>query len=237
MKFKHAVWVSFLLILSLVFSSNAFAAWPFDTKKKTEAPKTAASAAPAAKTQTSAVSSASASNAQSSEDEDEELEEELPSIPEIPQIPQVNVPEIPRIPQTKPAQLAFGGSAAGLGSQNPRQLAQDPEIIRIQAQIREIVKINESLKANFAGQAAEIQKINDQSRIHQKILNKLDADKQSAQTANPENFLNREKVRLIEEQTEKNKKFIADLKNQSAVSSPVKFKTPGTGLPETEKKP
>lgn len=232
MRFKAFVSALFTIIFSLSVSASAFAAWPFDSKKKeVKAAPSSPSPAPAAKTQT--VKSAPT---QSSADE-EDLEEETPAMPEIPQLPQVNIPEIPRIPQTKPQQLAFGKTAAGAGNFQAQQLSQDPEIMKIQAQIREIVKINESLKNNFAGQAAEIQKINDQSRIHQKILSELDTGKKNTANANPENFLNREKVRLIEEQTEKNQKFIADLKNQKKISSPVDMNVPGVVLPETEKKP
>lgn len=98
----------------------------------------------------------------------------------------------------------------------PAALSQDPEIIRIRKQIQDIMKINEDLKASYAGQAAEIQRVSEQAKIHQRILQDLEVAKKQQQAARPtsEAFLNQEKIRLIQKETEKNRKFLETLQGQ-----------------------
>ncbi len=229
MELRSSRIVALTVLFILALSTPAFS-WPFGEKKKAEVKASPASniasksptAPQAASTRTvKAVPAASGKSSQSDEDFFAEEEEDAPILPELPQIPQTKipglteiprsayVPQVPGLPQTVSSSLVSG---------NAQPAIQDPEIVRIQAQIKEIVKINESLKANFSGQAAEIQKINDQAVIHQKILKDLDDSKKMAAQGNAENYLNREKVRLIEEQTEKNQKFIQDLKSKTTPS-------------------
>jgi hypothetical protein len=92
--------------------------------------------------------------------------------------------------------------------------AVDTSVVNIQNQIKEIIRINESLKANEQRHLAEIQRIMDQARVHQRILEELRAAKGTKGKAKPseaEELLRQEKLRLIQEETEKNKKFIEGL--------------------------
>ena len=123
-------------------------------------------------------------------------------------------PEFPEIPSVPTGNTAL---PQGLQQPIPVALSQDPEIIRIRKQIQDIIKINEGLKATYASQAAEIQKVSEQAKIHQRILQDLEAARAQQQMASPssEAYLNQEKIRLIQKETEKNRKFLDTLKNQN----------------------
>ena len=190
---------SLAVILFILFafrgSSDALA-WPFSNKSQnTQKPKPQSSPS---QSQSSKTSGDAASVKLNGPDMDTE---ELPLIPQLPQIPKIPsgkiaIPTMPALP--------------------PTVLRQDPDIAKIQKQIQEIIKINDSLKSNYAGQAEEIQKISEQARIHQKILKDLEAarNRQVGAKANPQKFMDLEKVKLIEKETNKNNQFLNNLKNQ-----------------------
>jgi hypothetical protein len=187
------------LILSLVFLNPSAYSWPFGDKNE----KKTKSASAAKQTVVPA------SQSFQEEEPAEEEGEEAPLVPELPQIPKVPTVKtgIPQLPQ------------AGAGGAEPS--VQDPEIVRIKNQIQEIIKINESLKSNYAGQAAEIQKISEQARVHQRILKDLETARGHQQAARPgsETYLNEEKIRLIKKETEKNQKFLDSLQGQEIPKS------------------
>lgn len=214
MKLQFQRFVAIWLFLAMAFSAPAFAAWPFSNKKTVQ---TSSPAPSSSKTQ--AVSSNSSKSTASTEETffDEEGEsEEVPALPQIPQVPKVNT-GIPQLPQVK--YPAFS-QKTGVPSSAPVSSASvDPDIARIQKQIQEIMKINESLKTNFSGQAAEIQKISDQAKIHGEILKDLDSSKKIAEEAGADKYLNKEKLRLIREETEKNQKYLQELNDQKETAA------------------
>ena len=90
--------------------------------------------------------------------EAEEPTEEAPLLPDLPKIPfipknpaKTGIPQIPSVP--KVTMKSFNSSVPGVTS------GRDPELVRIQTQIDDIIKINENLKSVYSEQAAEIQKI------------------------------------------------------------------------------
>lgn len=87
--------------------------------------------------------------------------------------------------------------------------AADHQIVDIQNQINDIIKLNESLKIRYENQAQEIQKINEQAKIHQRILSQIESTRAPIQTTDA--LLVSEKVKIIADQTQRNKDFIASL--------------------------
>lgn len=98
----------------------------------------------------------------------------------------------------------------------------DPSVVRIQQQINEIIRLNETLKARNQSQMMEIQRITDQAHIHQKLLEDLQSEpegKAELKTSDSESILNQEKLRVISDETEKNRRYIEDLKKQESESA------------------
>lgn len=106
---------------------------------------------------------------------------------------------------------------------------EESEISRVQQEIKAIIKLNDSLKQDYSDQAAQIQKITEQSKIHQKILQNLESAKQQNEEQNlalKEAFIEREKVNLIKRETKKNQAFLKDLqekRNQPTAGTGTEF--------------
>lgn len=214
MKLQFQRFVAIWLFLAMAFSAPAFA-WPFGNKKTVQA--SSSSSPSSSKNQAVSTSSAKSSAATEETFFDEEGDsEEAPALPQLPQIPKANagIPQIPQVKYPGVSQKVGVPSSAPVGSASV-----DPDIARIQKQIQEIMKINESLKTNFSGQAAEIQKISDQAKIHGEILKDLDSGKKIAEDASADKYLNQEKLRLIREETEKNQKYLQELNNQKETTA------------------
>lgn len=236
--YRFAAMITFFL---LTFTSSVFA-WPFGDKKKTvQASSSSTASAPAQKVQSSVsarsgnasnTSNTSAAQGEGFFEEEEGETNEIPALPQIPQVPKANVTGLPQLPQVKYAGVP---QTAGTASTAP-SAGLDPDILRIQKQIQEIMKINESLKTNFSGQAAEIQKISDQAKIHGEILKDLDSSRKVAEEASSEKYLNKEKLRLIREETEKNQKFLQELNAQSGSTVTVNSKAPDLLSGDSNKK-
>lgn len=183
------------LLLSFHFCIPSVYSWPFGDKKE-ETPKVVTpKAVPAAK------------------------KTETPRVPENKAVPAISeLPQLPKVATVSPAAVP----SVSVTPPVPVVVSRDVEITRIKTQIQDIIKINEGLKANYADQAAEIQKISEQARIHQRILKDLETAKvqQKAVQTTPQNFLDNEKIKLIQKETEKNQKYLETLKT-SDVSKKV----------------
>ncbi len=93
---------------------------------------------------------------------------------------------------------------------------QDDTIQKIQGQINEIIRMNENIKARQQGDMQEIQRIMDQSRIHQRLLEELKAAQENKREIKPsdiEILLSKEKLGIIEKEAEKNKETLEVLRN------------------------
>ena len=85
---------------------------------------------------------------------------------------------------------------------------QDATIQRIQGQINEIIRMNETIKGQQQRDIQEIQRIMDQSRIHQRLLQELKAGEEGKREIKPsdvEVLISKEKLGIIEKETKKNK--------------------------------
>ena len=101
-----------------------------------------------------------------------------------------------------PSPMQTVKAAAGVSGQ--------PDIGKIQKQIQDIIRINESLKYRYQDQAAEIQHITEQARIHERILENMNRMKTPGANAN-DAIIQQEKLRLIQQATQSNQQYIQDL--------------------------
>ncbi len=121
----------------------------------------------------------------------ENKKRKLPSVPEKPiVIKPVTLPIPPHIP--------------------------DPSIAEIQKQLQEILKVHQSLELQRDRELEEIQKIMEQSRIHQQLLKDLAKPAQVKQQPVLEEALRREKIQIIEKEALKNQSKIEELKKKSS---------------------
>ena len=104
-------------------------------------------------------------------------------------------------------------------------------VSQIRQEIQKILDLNKKIKNLQAGRAMQFQRVQEQARIHQKILNELEASQKqgTGQKASAKNaLLAQEKLRIIHEETQRNAREIDDLKEvpAGAVSKTVdKVKT------------
>ncbi len=133
--------------------------------------------------------------------------QEIPKVQKI--ISKQTVASVTALPQGVPLAQKTGNMTVATSGQN--------SVARIQTQIQEMLRVNEGLKRQYRSQAADIQKVMEQAKIHQQILKGLDElkDKKVKQPA-PQVFdakevLRQEKIRLIEEQTQMNQAFLKGL--------------------------
>jgi len=93
----------------------------------------------------------------------------------------------------------------------------DPSIIEIQKQLQDIIKVHQDLEKQRNQDLAEIQKILEQSRMHQQLLSDLNRDQTAAGKAKSEmdEIIRRQKIQIIEEQALKNKSELEKLKKKS----------------------
>lgn len=92
-------------------------------------------------------------------------------------------------------------------------------VSQIRQEIQKIFELNKKIKNMQNGGSAQLQRVQEQARIHQKILDELentqkqtDGQKASAKNA----LLAQEKLRIIHEETQRNTQAIEDLKADSA---------------------
>lgn len=86
---------------------------------------------------------------------------------------------------------------------------------QIEDQLNEILTVNENLKKLYAEHVAEIQRVTEEARIHKQILQSLEAVKAAKNpiSADTQELLRQEKIRLIQQETDKNRQFLHDLNN------------------------
>jgi hypothetical protein len=92
-------------------------------------------------------------------------------------------------------------------------------VSQVRQEIQKILDLNKKIKNLQSGRAMQFQRVQEQARIHQKILNELETSqkqaagqKASAKTA----LLAQEKLRIIHEETQRNAQAVDDLKEVPA---------------------
>jgi len=94
---------------------------------------------------------------------------------------------------------------------------------QVRQEIEKIFELNKKIKSVQSGRSVQLQRVQEQARIHQKILDELEASqkqsegqKASAKSA----LLAQEKLRIIHEETQRNTKTINDLNEAPAETAP-----------------
>jgi len=122
-----------------------------------------------------------------------------PTALELPPKAQMNPPIIPATPQV-------------------------PDIAQVQRSLQEALKIHQELEQRYGEQLKKMQRIAEQARYHQKIVQTLQAQ-QAPAVAQTEQVIQQEKLRLIAEQTKRHQQFLEQVKS-SPPSSHGSLKTP-----------
>ncbi|MFH1208931.1 MAG: hypothetical protein V1673_05175 [Candidatus Omnitrophota bacterium] len=97
-------------------------------------------------------------------------------------------------------------------------------VSQVRQEIQKILDLNKKIKNLQSGRAIQFQRVQEQARIHQKILNELEASQKQAagQKASAKNaLLAQEKLRIIHEETQRNARAIDDLKEMPAGTVPI----------------
>ncbi len=94
---------------------------------------------------------------------------------------------------------------------------------RIRQEIQKILELNKQIRNVQNGSSAQLQRVQEQARIHQRILNELENSQKSAvgqKTHERNALLSQEKIRIIHEETQRNTQIIEDLNALPAGSIP-----------------
>jgi hypothetical protein len=86
---------------------------------------------------------------------------------------------------------------------------------QIRQEIQKIFELNKRIKNLQGGRSVQLQRVQEQARIHQKILDQLEISQKQAngkKVSAKNAFLAQEKLRIIHEDTQRNTQAIADLK-------------------------
>lgn len=84
----------------------------------------------------------------------------------------------------------------------------------VNRQLQDIIKLNDALKVNQVATAAEIQQIQEQAKIHQRLLQKLESGEEAVNRSEVNEVLRQEKIRIIREQTSRNSEIVKTLERQ-----------------------
>lgn len=93
----------------------------------------------------------------------------------------------------------------------------DPAIAEIQKDLREILRVHQLIQKQYREEVREIQRITEQAQAHQKLLQELEAARQIQKVQagmSPEEFIRLEKIRLIQEETRRNRTMIEEIQRQ-----------------------
>lgn len=99
---------------------------------------------------------------------------------------------------------------------------------QIRQEIQKILELNKKIKNVQSGRSVQLQRVQEQARIHQKILDELEASQKQTngqKASSKKALLAQEKLRIIHEETQRNTQMMDDLKETSA----------GTVTPASEK--
>jgi hypothetical protein len=112
----------------------------------------------------------------------------------------------------------------------PKPSASVPQI---RQEIQKILELNKKIQSVQSGRSSQLQRVQEQARIHQKILNDLEASQKQASSKKAPTksaLLAQEKLRIIHEETQRNAQMISELEGMPAraAGSAEKAKTPAS---------
>lgn len=93
---------------------------------------------------------------------------------------------------------------------------------QVRQEIQKILDLNKKIKTMQSGRTIQFQRVQEQARIHQKILNELEASQKQAngqKVSAKSALLAQEKLRIIHEETQRNASTVKDLKEAPAAKA------------------
>jgi hypothetical protein len=96
-----------------------------------------------------------------------------------------------------------------------------PQVTQIRQEVQRVLQLNAQIKNLQGNQVAQVQRIQEQARMHQRILNKIEttpAVLPAGKGAEKEVLLAQEKLRIINTETQRNQAILRDLQQTSRIA-------------------
>jgi hypothetical protein len=97
---------------------------------------------------------------------------------------------------------------------------------QVRQEIQKILELNKQIQAVQGGRAGQLRRVQEQARIHQKVLDKIEAasgggtEPAASKTPGKETLLNQEKLRIIHEETQRNTALLEAVGTENATTTP-----------------
>lgn len=143
-----------------------------------------------------------------------------------------------KVPAAKTPQKGKTSVAPGYVPPPPPK-GQPPQVNQVRQEVQKVLDLNKTIKNIQGDRVLQMQRIQEQARIHQKILDQLEAGKTAKKAqAMPDKdaLLAQEKLRIINEETKRNQAVISgagvsgsivQVKEASKPAGQLEFKKPG----------
>ena len=95
----------------------------------------------------------------------------------------------------------------------------DTSVIETQRQLQNILQVQKTLELQHQREILEITRIVEQARAHQQLLRELSAEEAGGEAEKEKEFdkaVRRQKIKLIEKQTEENRAIVEEIKTKTA---------------------
>lgn len=158
-----------------------------------------------------------------------ERQRAIPTVPKpvaVPSVPKIVTPPKPAPTVVKPGYVP-----------PPPPKTPTPQVNQIRQEIQKILDLNQKLKDIQGNRVAQMQRIQEQARIHQKILDQLEVSKKTQAVSgipDKEALLAQEKLRIIHEETQRNQALIESVKNAQLQSLAKESATNATAVAQDE---
>lgn len=110
------------------------------------------------------------------------------------------------------------------------------EVMKVRQEVQKIIELNKKIKDVQGGSSIQFQRVQEQARIHQKILAKIEASPEgqtglASKTPSKEAFLAQEKLRIIHEETQRNAALLEAVDSEKEAASGEDSKSSGSVVP------
>ena len=146
---------------------------------------------------------------------------------------------VPAKVMRNPAKVSDVSGDSGAKGRNfavPHPPSPQVPVPELRQEIQRVLDMNKRIQTLQGGSAAQLQRVQEQARIHQRILNQLESSAASKDRSgkNPEKdvLLAQEKMRIIYEETRSNRAMFEEVVEDAPVATPagsvvLEFKRPG----------
>jgi hypothetical protein len=168
------------------------------------------------------------------------------SVPVIAKVPAFAVPNVSPLSQDTKSVGSSVPSKSSMGAETKKikQMVVPPPPVprmalpQIRQEIQKILALNKQIKSVQSGRAGQFQQIQEQARMHQKILNDLELAKQGERdrkVPTRADLLAQEKLRIIHEETQRNADLLETAGRENAMASGQKTASSDAELVSTPK--